>query len=233
MTSCRSWPSRTWDREPAALLPDTDCRLRAPDPRASTGFRPATFSFGKLRPYLAKSWRADRRGCCSTELIVMRPRPSVDGRWLAYLAQSRPPRRMGSLRSEGVKMPRTSWEKNRLLQVDAPTKAEQQPSRTTSTPRQPASTTWSRCDEPIGGHRDRLLRRSERRLLGYLGLRDACLNHRPSSSRDPATGGSQPLRHLDVEVQTGPFGSQLHAEEYVEGGTPIINPSIGRRGHRA
>ncbi|MDK7698948.1 restriction endonuclease subunit S [Cutibacterium avidum] len=26
-------------------------------------------------------------------------------------------------------------------------------------------------------------------------------------------------------VQTGPFGSQLHAEEYVEGGVPVINPS--------
>lgn len=26
-------------------------------------------------------------------------------------------------------------------------------------------------------------------------------------------------------VQTGPFGSQLHADEYVDGGTPVINPS--------
>lgn len=26
-------------------------------------------------------------------------------------------------------------------------------------------------------------------------------------------------------IQTGPFGSQLHAEEYTEGGVPVINPS--------
>ena len=26
-------------------------------------------------------------------------------------------------------------------------------------------------------------------------------------------------------IQTGPFGSQLHADEYVSGGTPIINPA--------
>ncbi len=32
------------------------------------------------------------------------------------------------------------------------------------------------------------------------------------------------LRHLGCEVQTGPFGSQLHAEEYVEGGWPVVNP---------
>jgi len=33
------------------------------------------------------------------------------------------------------------------------------------------------------------------------------------------------LRHLAALIQTGPFGSQLHSEEYVENGTPVINPS--------
>jgi len=32
------------------------------------------------------------------------------------------------------------------------------------------------------------------------------------------------LRHLGCDVQTGPFGSQLHAEEYVEDGWPVVNP---------
>ncbi len=34
-----------------------------------------------------------------------------------------------------------------------------------------------------------------------------------------------PLRVFTVEAQTGPFGSQLHADEYIEGGVPVINPS--------
>jgi type I restriction enzyme S subunit len=34
-----------------------------------------------------------------------------------------------------------------------------------------------------------------------------------------------PLGHLATQIQTGPFGSQLHAEDYVEGETPVINPS--------
>ncbi|MEJ7819634.1 MAG: restriction endonuclease subunit S [Rubrobacteraceae bacterium] len=39
------------------------------------------------------------------------------------------------------------------------------------------------------------------------------------------------LRHLNCEVQTGPFGSQLHAEDYVKDGWPVVNPSniIGGR----
>ena len=39
------------------------------------------------------------------------------------------------------------------------------------------------------------------------------------------------LRNTTVEVQTGPFGSQLNADEYVDGGWPVVNPSnITREG---
>ena len=34
------------------------------------------------------------------------------------------------------------------------------------------------------------------------------------------------LRHIPCEVQTGPFGSQLHADEYVENGCPVVNPGL-------
>lgn len=33
------------------------------------------------------------------------------------------------------------------------------------------------------------------------------------------------LTYLAESLQTGPFGSQLHAEEYIEGGIPLINPT--------
>ena len=33
------------------------------------------------------------------------------------------------------------------------------------------------------------------------------------------------LRQLSTSLQTGPFGSQLHSSDYVDGGIPVINPS--------
>lgn len=38
------------------------------------------------------------------------------------------------------------------------------------------------------------------------------------------------LRHLSISLQTGPFGSQLHSSDYVDGGTPVINPSHLKNG---
>jgi type I restriction enzyme S subunit len=40
----------------------------------------------------------------------------------------------------------------------------------------------------------------------------------------PQHWGETELRHLRCDVQTGPFGSQLHAEDYVEDGWPVVNP---------
>jgi type I restriction enzyme, S subunit len=41
----------------------------------------------------------------------------------------------------------------------------------------------------------------------------------------PAEWKVVPLRRIPCIVQTGPFGSQLSADEYVEGGVPVINPA--------
>ncbi|MGA2514565.1 MAG: hypothetical protein ABSG37_13265 [Candidatus Limnocylindrales bacterium] len=95
-----------------ALDPAADRQEAVPDPAGMVEFAPGDVMFGKLRPYLRKSWLADRVGLCSSELIVMRPRPhECDSRWLAYLVQSQPFVGWAVASSEGVKMPRTSWEK--------------------------------------------------------------------------------------------------------------------------
>jgi len=44
------------------------------------------------------------------------------------------------------------------------------------------------------------------------------------------TGETLRLRHLVKELRTGPFGSALSADEYVDEGVPLINPSDLRAG---
>jgi type I restriction enzyme, S subunit len=79
--------------------------------------------FGKLRPYLAKSWVADRPSFASTELLCLRPRVDIDSRWLGYVVASPPLIDWAVATSDGTKMPRTSWEKlgEFRLVVPAPT----------------------------------------------------------------------------------------------------------------
>lgn len=76
---------------------------------------PGDVLFGKLRPYLAKTWRSDRAIYASTELLALHPRSKTDSRWLSYLMSSSPIIEWAIATSEGAKMPRTSWEKMRLF----------------------------------------------------------------------------------------------------------------------
>jgi len=65
---------------------------------------------------------------------------------------------------------------------------------------------------------------SERLVLGVDSERDEV--SRTGWFRSVPSGWTETqLRHSNCEVQTGPFGSQLHAVDYVEGGWPIVNPA--------
>ena len=82
--------------------------------------------FGKLRPYLAKTWIADRPAYASTELLCMRPEDGVDSRWLSYVSRSQAFVQWAIATSDGTKMPRTSWEKMGSYRLRRPPLAEQQ-----------------------------------------------------------------------------------------------------------
>jgi type I restriction enzyme S subunit len=82
--------------------------------------RPGDVLFGKLRPYLAKTWLVDRSAYASTELLCLRACEGVEPRWLAYLCTSRPLLDWSIASSDGTKMPRTSWEKLAEFQISAP-----------------------------------------------------------------------------------------------------------------
>jgi type I restriction enzyme S subunit len=81
---------------------------------------------------------------------------------------------------------------------------------------------------------------AKRRMIEVVGEQQAAwsvrhvLGEGDSSTRSPSPSGfyggvpkdwnETALRHLGCEVQTGPFGSQLHADDYVEAGWPVVNP---------
>lgn len=82
--------------------------------------------FGKLRPYLAKSWVVDRPVLASTELMCIRPEATLDSRWLGYMMSTVPFVEWASATSDGTRMPRTSWEKIGEYRPRIPSRVEQQ-----------------------------------------------------------------------------------------------------------
>ena len=74
-------------------------------------FRAGDVLFGKLRPYLAKATRPDRKGVCVGEFLVLRPRDGdLMSNYLKYLLRSKPIVDAISASTFGAKMPRADWQ---------------------------------------------------------------------------------------------------------------------------
>lgn len=100
--------------------------LEGTDADDSIAHQPGDVRFGKLRPYLGKSFLATERGVGSGELIVLRPGADMNPRFLWYLTRSRSFVDWAVASSYGVKMPRTSWEALGQFDVRLPPLDEQQ-----------------------------------------------------------------------------------------------------------
>src|ERR1035441_2636001 len=75
----------------------------------SNRFRANDVLFGKLRPYLAKAYRAQEDGLCTGEMLVLRPN-TLDPRFLTYLLLTRDFISAVDGSTYGSKMPRANWE---------------------------------------------------------------------------------------------------------------------------
>lgn len=81
------------------------------DPEAANLFEPGDVLFGKLRPYLAKVYLSDHQGRCTSEALVLRPRPNeMSGRYLRHLLLSQPFLNLVDSSTYGAKMPRANWD---------------------------------------------------------------------------------------------------------------------------
>ena len=93
---------------------------------AASKFYAGDVLFGKLRPYLAKSFVALDCGVASTELLVMRPNNEIDAKFLNYYLLSEGFVNIVDSSTYGAKMPRANWEFIGNLPMLIPSTQEQQ-----------------------------------------------------------------------------------------------------------
>ncbi|HHQ6609996.1 restriction endonuclease subunit S [Morganella morganii] len=82
----------------------------------SVSFEKNDVLFGKLRPYLAKSWLATFSGVCSSEFLVLRT-AELHPKYLNYYSLTNEFIEQVNSSTYGSKMPRASWEFIGLLPV--------------------------------------------------------------------------------------------------------------------
>jgi len=183
--------------------------------------------FGKLRPYLAKAYRAESSGEAVGDFHVMRPVTGIDSRFAQYQILNREFIDIVDGSTFGSKMPRASWVFVGGMKV--------------ATPPLPEQTQIAAFLDRETAKIDELVA-EQRRLMELLKeKRQAVISHAVTQGLNPDApmkpSGIEwlgdvpehwevvPLGMLATMIQTGPFGSQLHSAEYVENGTPVINPS--------
>ena len=89
------------------------------------GFKADDILFGKLRPYLAKVWLADRRGEAIGDFHVLRPSECVIPRFIQYQLLTREVVDLVDGSTYGAKMPRASWGFLGCLELPTPPAEEQ------------------------------------------------------------------------------------------------------------
>lgn len=82
-----------------------------------TPFTEGDVLFGKLRPYLAKYWLADRAGTAGGDIHVYRPTDATDPRFLQYAVGSENFIKFADASSKGTKMPRAEWASLREFRI--------------------------------------------------------------------------------------------------------------------
>lgn len=93
---------------------------------AKTLFHAGDILYGKLRPYLNKAILAHFEGICSTDILVLAPKPAVDPAFLSYLLHTHAFTSFAVQTMRGVNHPRTSWSSLASFELFTPPFSEQE-----------------------------------------------------------------------------------------------------------
>ena len=211
-----------------AGLPYVGLEHIAPGARSLMGVAPSSASestngvfargdilFGKLRPNLRKAVQVDFEGYCSTDFIILRPKAGVNPRYASHAVASENVFRHAERNSIGTGMPRTSWLAVSQALVWVPPLEEQ-----------------VRIAEVLDAI-DEIIQATERVIAKLRATREGLFTEGVEAAI--STGRIRRLGEVvdqssDSLVQTGPFGSQLHASEYIDEGIPAFMPRDIREG---
>ena len=190
---------------------------------AKTAFRAGDVLFGKLRPYLCKAAPAPFDGLCSTDILPLFSRSTLDTGYLAQLAQWRPLQQHAVATSSGTKMPRTSWAQlGQFVFALPPVPEQRRIAAILSSVDDAIEKTQAVIDQV------QVVKRGLMQELLTRGLPGRHTRFRQTEIGEiPVDWEYLPLLELAEAsngIQTGPFGSQLHASEYIESGVPVIMP---------
>ena len=105
MENIESWTGRLLESDASSVDSDDEPESKS----TSNRFSPGNVLFGKLRPYLAKVWLADRAGICSTELLVFQNGEKVHAPFLAHVLRTHEFIDAVDGTTFGSRMPRADW----------------------------------------------------------------------------------------------------------------------------
>ncbi len=199
-----------------------------------TYFAEGDITFAKITPCFENGKGAIMRGLVNgigfgtTELTVLRPQACTDPAFLYHLLMSQPFRSLGEATMYGAGgQKRVPDDFVRNFDFAWPPYAEQ--------------VAIAAFLDRETARIDALIAKQERLIALLQEKRQALISHAVTKGLDrdapmkdsgvawlgkiPAHWQMKKLGHVSGEIQTGPFGSQLHAEEYVEDGIPVINPA--------
>ncbi|MDD5206603.1 MAG: restriction endonuclease subunit S [Desulfobacterales bacterium] len=190
---------------------------------SKTSFRKGDVLFGKLRPYLRKSALAEEEGICSTDILVFRSKRECLPGFLCFLTHTDQFVSHAKATTSGVQHPRTSWSSLRGFSLQLPPLIEQQKIAAVLGLVQRAVEQQERLITLTTELKKNLLHK-----LFTEGLRGE-----PQKQTEigpvPESWTATTLGELACKphgfLQTGPFGSQLHKDEYVTEGVGVVNPT--------
>lgn len=195
-----------------------------------TSFSKGDVLFGKLRPYLRKYAVAPFDGVCTTEVLAIYPKEELSDRiFLFNLMQGDGVFSTVEALSYGTKMPRVSWADLSDIIVGIPPLSEQKKVAAILTAVDDKLDVIARQIEAIQALKQGLMQTlfsqgvgtkdASGRWIPHTEFKDSELGEIPKGWLITTLGGI-----CNGALQTGPFGSQLHAAEYQSEGVPVLMP---------